>query len=157
MRALPWPFSLKSLVCEPVPGQSLTLARMGADGGVARIEVGNTVTFVVAADGKRWHLGGVVIDVVLDRYVVAVPGDIIQQSGIGLRWSAFAVGKRGMTMTFIQVCKTQADIEVLRVIAAPAGVAGLEGLPVISDGAGEVDAGGSSSYRNAATVQVLPR
>ena len=84
---------------------------MGADGGVACIKVGNTVTFVVAADGKRWHLGGVVIDVVLDRYVVAVPGDIIKQSGLDLKWPAFGVGKRSMTMSFIQVCKTQADIK----------------------------------------------
>ena len=84
---------------------------MGADGGVACIKVGNTVTFVVAADGKRWHLGGVVIDVVLDRYVVAVPGDIIKQSGLDLKWPAFGVGKRSMTMSFIQVCTTQADIK----------------------------------------------
>jgi oxalate decarboxylase/phosphoglucose isomerase-like protein (cupin superfamily) len=64
---------------------------MGADGGVARIKVGNTVTFVVAADGKRWHLGGVVIDVPTDRYVVAVPGDIIHiPEGIAHRSSGSA-------------------------------------------------------------------
>ena len=83
---------------------------MVPDGGVACIEIGDTVTFVEAADCENRHLGGVVIDV-LDKYVVAVPGDIIQESGLGLRWPAFAVGKRGMTMTFIQVCKTQADIK----------------------------------------------
>ena len=57
---------------------------MVPDGGVACIEIGDTVTFVVAADCENRHLGGVVIDV-LDRYVVAVPGDIIQESGLGLR------------------------------------------------------------------------
>ena len=85
---------------------------MVPDGGVACIEIGDTVTFVVAADCENRHLGGVVIDV-LDRYVVAVPGDIIQESGLGLRWPAFAVGKRGMTMTFIQVRK--ADVDILKV------------------------------------------
>ena len=90
-------------MCEPVPGQSLVLARMGADGGVACIEVGNTVTFVVAADGESRHLGGVVIDVPADRYVVAVPCDMIQESGLGIGWPAFPVGKGGMAMTCIQV------------------------------------------------------
>jgi hypothetical protein len=85
---------------------------MVPDGGVACIEIGDTVTFVVAADCENRHLGGVVIDV-LDKYVVAVPGDIIQESGLGLRWPAFAVGKRGMTMTFIQVRK--ADVDILKV------------------------------------------
>jgi hypothetical protein len=82
---------------------------MGADGGVACIEVGNTVTFFVVADGESRHLGGVVIDAPADRYVVAVPGDIIQESGLGIRWPAFAVGKRGMTMTFIQFRKAHVD------------------------------------------------
>ena len=90
-------------MCEPVPGQSLVLARMGADGGVACIEVGNTVTFVVAADGESRHLGGGVIDVPADRYVVAVPCDMIQESGLGIGWPAFPVGKGGMAMTCIQV------------------------------------------------------
>ena len=81
---------------------------MVPDGGVACIEIGDTVTFVVAADCENRHLGGVVIDV-LDKYVVAVPGDIIQESGLGLRWPAFAVGKRGMTMTFIQFRKAHVD------------------------------------------------
>ena len=85
---------------------------MVPDGGVACIEIGDTVTFVAAADCENRHLGGVVIDV-LDKYVVAVPGDIIQESGLGLRWPAFAVGKRGMTMTFIQVRK--ADVDILKV------------------------------------------
>jgi hypothetical protein len=85
---------------------------MVPDGGVACIEIGDTVTFVVAADCENRHLGGVVIDV-LDKYVVAVPGDIIQESGLGFRWPAFAVGKRGMTMTFIQVRK--ADVDILKV------------------------------------------
>ena len=83
---------------------------MVPDGGVACIEIGDTVTFVVAADCENRHLGGVVIDV-LDKYVVAVPGDIIQESG--LRWPAFPVGNRGMTMTFIQVRK--ADVDILKV------------------------------------------
>jgi hypothetical protein len=83
---------------------------MVPDGGVACIEIGDTVTFVVAADCENRHLGGVVIDV-LDKYVVAVPGDIIQESG--LRWPALPVGNRGMTMTFIQVRK--ADVDILKV------------------------------------------
>ena len=83
---------------------------MVPDGGVACIEIGDTVTFVVAADCENRHLGGVVIDV-LDKYVVAVPGDIIQERG--LRWPAFPVGNRGMTMTFIQVRK--ADVDILKV------------------------------------------
>ena len=111
---------------------------MVPDGGVACIEIGDTVTFVVAADCENRHLGGVVIDV-LDRYVVAVPGDIIQESGLGLRWPAFAVGKRGMTMTF-----ERGHLEGLPVIAEAAGLADLEGVPVIADGAGEVGAGVSS-------------
>ena len=98
-------------MCEPVPGQSLVLARMGADGGVACIEVGNTVTFVVAADGESRHLGGVVIDVPADRYVVAVPGDMIQESGLGIGWPAFPVGKGGMArMTCIQVMRAHVGI-----------------------------------------------